>query len=364
MDNKIYYIHTGGNGARYIINLTSVEDITLSLEFYKPLDFKHKLLRNGFFLYMCIWSLLRHFIPNQHIQGSNGVQKLLSTNVNNMLDYNIGNTCSAFISSSNDKIIVNHHGDYYEKFSFGRSYVKSCNEINTYSNLQSIKTNYFSISEIRDIRDYDNHCSFKLYNSFNKTLNCEASNNALINALVEFFLACPTRVKHISDICAQIRNNYATADIVIRRIAEKTLNRVESTAGNTHVQIGLVHGDFKIWNIQPYKNTIHIYDFEESKMEGLPLEDLYNYYIDQMIMTGKSNKQIINFIDSTFLQEQSSIYLQSLGTHINGHILLLLYLLNRLYFYMKNNSKHIVTRYHEVLNHVLDNNNKFEHMKS
>ena len=60
------------------------------------------------------------------------------------------------------------------------------------------------------------------------------------------------------------------------------LDQLSSKYGFLEISLGMVHGDFKPWNITNLKKPL-IYDFEETIVNGLPLFDLFNYYISPTI---------------------------------------------------------------------------------
>jgi len=350
MVRNIFYPLTGGNDAIYIINLSTFKDITVSLEFYKPVSMSRRILKNGIYLYLCFISILPKSFLNKKLRCIDGVRNLIMEKVDRAVKINIDASCSIFISSGRDKIIVhNHHCKYYEKYAFNGSYEKSANEIDIYNILRSYSAKHYLTSEIQDIHNYGSHCSFKLYNEFDSDKRGDITDVILVDALVELFEVTPSVTKNISEICSQIREGFTLSVARTRSIAHSILAKIDSIAGESQIRLGLVHGDFKIWNVQSYINKIHIYDFEESKLDGLPLDDLYNYYIDPMIMTGESINDILAFVKGECLQKQSALYLHQLSLNTSHQLLLLFYLINRLHFYDKNGSEHIAQRIFQIL---------------
>lgn len=348
MNKNIFYTYIGGNKAIYIFNLSSFKDISLSLEYYKPLGWKRKVLKKVFYLYLCGFGSICKFFPCKQVKNSGDVQKFLSSKIGKTVDFNVDQTSSIFISSSGDKVIVHHHDNYFEKFAFSKSYKKSCNEIEIYNVLQQSKS-FFMVSDVRDIKDKKDYCSFKLYNEFAEKKQSTIDDSVLTKALVEFFQMIPLQSRSVSSICASIREDLYTLTQNTKSQLEIILKKIEENFGDKEVSLGLTHWDFKIWNIQAYENKIQIYDFEESKFDGLPLEDLYNYHIDSKIMAGVDTVTIITFVDSDFFKEQTAEYLKRLKIQTNERLLLLLFLLNRIYFYEVNGGQDIVKRYFDVL---------------
>ena len=355
MNKNIFYKYTGSNKAVYIFNLSSFKDIFISLEFYKPLGLKRNILKKVFATYLCGISLLSKFFTLKILQNTLEVNDFLSKTINKTVNFNIDNLCSIFISATGDKVIVNHENNFFEKFAFLNSYNKACHEIKMYELITSKKRSFLT-SEIKDINILEESCSFKLYNKFTQNKINKVNDEILIDSLVEFFNVGNSTTKRLFDILAELKNkNFINRNLIA------LLNKIENKFENIDINLGLTHWDFKIWNIQPFENKILIYDFEETKSDGLPLEDFYNYYIDAKIMAGNNTDNIIEFINTKEFNILVTSYLKKLEININPKLLLLLYLLNRIVFYDKNGGEYIVNRYLSLLE-VLEKNiqgNKF-----
>ena len=354
MNKNIFYIYTGGNNAIYIFNLSSLKDISISLDYYQPIGVKRKVLKKIFNLYLYGLGSFCKIFSSKYLKNSVDIQEFLSLKIGNNIDFNVDQTTSIFISSSGDKVIVHHHHNYFKKFAFSKSYKKSCNEVKIYNVLQQPKS-FFMVSDIRDVKDKGNYCSFKLYNEFTEKKRSRVNDAVLTKALVEFFQMIPLESRKVSSICSSMENDFTCITQSIQSQIEIVLNKTKDIFGDEEITVGLTHWDFKIWNLQPYDNKIQIYDFEESKFDGLPLEDLYNYYIDSKIMNGIDTENIIIFIYSDFLKEQTTKYLQYLGIQTDSTLLLLFYLLNRINFYEVNGGEYVVNRYFEVLKVIEQN---------
>ena len=349
MNKGVYYKYNGSNNATYIFNLSSLENILSSLEFYKPLGFKRKVLKRIFTFYLIILHILSKFIKIDQLYTLKSINHFLES-IEQGVVFNIDTDSSIFISSTRDKVIVNHKNQYFEKFSFKKSISKTRHEIKMYSILKKKKYEYFQISEIKDVKEDRSICSFKLYNDFKELKTRTVDDNLLVNALVELFKVNETKLVKLKDLYVELKKDkYIETHLIEVMKTIENIYRIEK-----EVVLGFVHWDFKIWNIQPYKNKILIYDFEESKLDGLPMEDFYNYYIDAKIMSNVDIEDIELFIKSTDFKNLINNYIKKLKISTNINLLLILYLLNRIVFYNKNGSVIIVERYVQLLYKILE----------
>ena len=111
--------------------------------------------------------------------------------------------------------------------------------------------------------------------------------------------------------------------------------------------LGLVHGDFKPWNILP-TSPIVFFDFEEVVFDGLPLEDLLNYIIDPDIRY-QSSKEIASVV---FQEKNVSAYINYLGLlniNIDFKFFLYFYLLARVAFWASRNQADTAKCYLDLL---------------
>ena len=93
----------------------------------------------------------------------------------------------------------------------------------------------------------------------------------------------------------------------------------------------MVHRDFKPWNIRNQEKTL-IFDFEETILNGPPLEDIFNFFIDPKIRY-KTPKQVYDLTGS-IEKEIFELYLRELGVKINFRFFITdLYVLERIVFW-------------------------------
>ena len=115
--------------------------------------------------------------------------------------------------------------------------------------------------------------------------------------------------------------------------------------------LGLVHRDFKPWNIL-LRDSVLIFDFEEAIIAGPPLEDILNYYIDPVIRY-QSAIQVYDFIYSKEKLTEYTTYLKLLNVNVSFEVLLVTYILERIIFWTKEDELDTASRYKDLLSHLL-----------
>ena len=159
---RIFFILNGRNGATYILNSSNKTSLKKSLSFYKTKTFKQSLLKSALKMYLQLLNLGCKSSPFCKLQSVEEVEKYLKTLLLHDIDLNIDNNCSILISPTRDKIIVHHHGEYFQKFAFGESYANVKNEAYIYELLSKPFT-HFSVSRFHDYKESkEGVCSFKL----------------------------------------------------------------------------------------------------------------------------------------------------------------------------------------------------------
>lgn len=187
----------------------------------------------------------------------------------------------------------------------------------------------FLVSEILDIKIYDDYCSFILTHpsTFSKDKTLPKPKN-LSQILLEFFNKVPLTYISWQDYTSELMYKLQTSALCDVFILDK-VNKI--TLDNFELPLGLVHRDFKPWNIL-YGNPPLIYDFEEAVFNGPPLEDFYNFYIDPIVRCQKP-KYILGIINSAEVKEALDDYIQNLKIDITKEDLLVTYLIERLLFW-------------------------------
>lgn len=345
--HKNFWILNGNNGATYIINTKSWETISVSLNFYQARSVKAKVLKSG--LHFFLWFIGR--FPNKKLKNIEECQAFLKTLTPFDIDFELDANCSVLVSPTRDKVIVNHHGSYFQKFAFGRSYEKVKNEAAIYTLFNKTPL-YFQISRLEDFYDATNeYCTFKLSNE--KIKNEESSNKSLSTVLVEFFNSSNTKEidltvyldlqidklsKHKSEEFSSLQNH---------------LLNLKTTCTSINIPLGLVHNDFKPWNIINY-DKILIFDFEEASLNGMPLFDLFNFYCDPIVRY-KTPKKVIESVFNERIRKNYDEYSNLLGIKVNINSMFDLYLIDRILFWQEAMEETTVLSYINLFNFIHSN---------
>ncbi len=343
-----FYILEGNNGASYILNTKDAEAIDQSLSFYKARTSKQKDMKFALKMYLHILKLSSIFFTPRGLKKKGQVEQYLQKVTNSSINFNIDNDCSILVSPTRDKVIVHHHKKFFHKFAFGNSYQKVKNEASIYA-LLSKKFRYFHTSMFYDFVDTDeNYCNFKL--QINDIMRNNTINIDMVSALVEFFDVTRTDAGKFSSYINDLKYRYDNSKISNKTI-ESVLKKLESSYKDEMIPLGLVHRDFKPWNIDDKKGLL-IYDFEETKVEGLPLEDLLNFFIDPVIMHDSLDNiyKIIVSEDCTIKYKE---YLEKLNITTHYILFIYCYIIEKILFYTEPKYHDIRDKYIELLEHFI-----------
>ncbi|MDB9783027.1 aminoglycoside phosphotransferase family protein [Winogradskyella sp.] len=351
MKIKLFYILNGNNSATYIFNTSSWQNIGTSLKFYRAYTLKGKVQKK---ILQCFLFVVGKFIP-RFFKSKEDIKTYLKENINQDVDFNLDSTISVLISPTRDKVIVNHHEKYFHKFAFGKSFEKVKNENAIYESLQNAKE--FQVASVMDLKINEqlSSCNFKLVNPPVHKNNQLETIVDLSSLLVEFFNSSPhkktvTLVDYIEDLLKRFHSlnmepiNSLTSYLV----------KIQKEYATETMSLGLVHRDFKPWNIL-LRDTVLIFDFEEAITDGPPIEDLLNYYIDPIIRY-QSAIQVYDFLYSKEKQTEYTAYLKLLKVTVPFEVLLVIYMLERIIFWTKEEELETAMHYKNVLNHLLLNN--------
>lgn len=330
----IYFIKSGNNGATYIFNTKDIVNIKSSLKFYKAFTIRQKVVKTLLFSLV----LVKKIFKKSSLKSVDEIVTFLKESTSKNIDFLIDENCSILISPTRDKIIVhNHKKSRFDKYAFGKSLDGVKNEHNIYKLLNK-ETKYFNTSKIENFYSDENYCSFSLLNR----LFTKKSEN-IVDILVEFFTF---DIKEVA-FKEYFDNSFKNLDNEL----EKYSHIIKNMYKNQTVKIGLVHKDFKPWNMAKDQGPL-IYDFEES-CRAFAGEDLLNYYIDP-IVSYKSIEEIKSVIHSDELQKQITSYKNKLDLSISIEMMLLNYLFERTYFWNNKNQKDLASKYKELLKGFLN----------
>ena len=334
MIKSIYFIKSGNNGATYIFNTKDISNINFSLKFYKAFTSRQKIVKAILFLYL----LLTKLFKKASLLDKSEVINFLKRNTLENIDFQVNDDCSILISPTKDKIIVhNHIENSFDKYAFGKSLDGVKNESSVYELLDKKHTT-FNISKISDFKLYENHCKFKLSNKLFRTKSDDISKVAL-----EFFEVKTSNMKIEDYFESRFLDKNSDLDKYYKFFLERYTNKT--------LILGLVHKDFKPWNMDLTQGPL-IYDFEETTF-ALPLEDLINYYVDPMISTN-SEESILEFINSKTLQIQINNYLKDIRILEDKEFYISQYLFERAYFWDKRTKPDISSKYKNILKAFLN----------
>lgn len=321
---NIFYILNGNNGATYIINTSSFKSISESLKFYKARTLKQKIQKNVFGLYLMCINIIN---LTSRLKSLEYISLYLGRLSDLDIDFELDNNSSILVSPTRDKIIIHHHGEFFQKFAFAKSLENVKNEANIYK-LLDVKLSHFEVSSFFDKVQTSKHCSFKL----SCKRNYIPEKLDLVSALVEFFLVSLQKDFSLLKYMDVLQSNIVEYDIESKYI-NTLLEQYKLKHKEACILLGLVHRDFKPWNINDTKGLL-IFDFEEAVVDGLPLEDLFNYGIDPMIRYKDTQSVYENIFKKESVDEYER-YLKILDIKVDFLVFLNLYIIERIIFWKK-----------------------------
>lgn len=345
-DQKIFYFLTGNNGASYILNVKDLNALTESLKFYRALSLRSKILKEGLRITLMIKA--RSF--SNSFKTVAEVQEYLLNLAGENVNFEIDENCSVLISPTRSKIIVNHHGDYFQKYAFGDSYTRVRNEASIYE-LFPLEPDNFQVSEFYDLKNSaEGICSFKLSNN-NVDVTGSSSTFDPVTTLVEFFNLPGTTKITIEEYTKGLLERLNSSAIQHFSFQKEVLELIRSKYGTKEFPLGLVHRDFKPWNVIEYPKIL-IFDFEEAITSGPPLEDLLNYYIDPIIRY-QSTQRVAAYLRSENQVHYQKDYLNSLNIDLDPRIFLHFYIIERVLFWYDAKENQTATAYLKLSNHLI-----------
>ncbi|MDA9027170.1 aminoglycoside phosphotransferase family protein [Gammaproteobacteria bacterium] len=270
------------------------------------------------------------------------IRKLIDMPVELTLNEN----SSVLISSTRDKIIIHRHGQFFQKISLGNSYGKAKNEAFVYDLLNNQPKN-FEVSKFFDYLDNDSGlCSFKL-SSQRKNFKLDMN---IASALVELFNVTRQNERPFSLYLEDLKHRYLKSTIDCESVEVLLINIINNHK-DSFIPLGFVHRDFKPWNINDELGLL-IFDFEEAVVDGPPLEDLFNYYIDPIVRYATPSRVLKNIFEKNKTSEYER-YLKELKIKIDVKLLLYCYLVERAIFWVNLNDKETSQKYCDLFEYIL-----------
>ena len=347
---NFFYVLSGNNNATYILNASSWKNIETSLKFYRAYNLKSKLQKSvlAFFLF-----IVGKFFPS-FCKSKDDIKIYLKENINPNVDFNLDENSSVLISPTRDKVIVNHQGQYFHKFAFGKSFEKVQKESAIYSLLENSKE--FQVASLIDLKTDTSasSCNFKLVNPPKHTNDQLIAIHTLPEILVEFFnSAANLQSIKVSDYLENLLKKVHSLNLDAINELPSYLAKIQKEEPTEVMPLGLVHRDFKPWNTL-LRNELLIFDFEEAITAGPPLEDLLNYYIDPVIRY-QSTKQVYALMFSKERVAAYRAYLQLLKINLQFELFIVTHMIERILFWTLAGENATAKCYQNLLNHIIRN---------
>jgi hypothetical protein len=352
MKNKIFYILQGNNGATYFLNTKNWKSISDSLKFYKSRSLKQNILKASLQIYLYILGSFIQKVNLAPLKTRDEITDHLKNMIGEDITFDLDDNCSALTSPTKDKIIIHHHDKYFQKFAFGSSYQKAQNEADIYKLLLDRSLEYFYVSKIYNISKEEYFFSFKMKIKTTNKKKPTIKNPDIESALVELFYSSPlnnscTLLEYLLELQARHTALETNIDAI-----HQIIQLLKQQPRKQRIPLGLVHRDFKPWNISYDNNRLLIYDFEEAVIDGPPLEDLFNYYIDPEIRY-KTSEDIALMILKPSMIKLYNHYLEKMKLDIDFKTLLYTYLIERAIFWFKENEIETSTNYINLISYFL-----------
>ena len=176
--------------------------------------------------------------------------------------------CSAMISPTGDKVIIHRHGKGYEKTSFGKSLAGVRGELQVYKLLNEKRPLSFFFSNVQELQSDTEKCRFFMEYVGENISEAVPQLRDLLMPLKEFFLLPDRKMMKWNEL-------WNTLPEDLQKLVPENEKKGETP-------IGLVHRDFKPWNVKSGVKPL-FFDFESASFSGCPLEDFFNYTVDPQL---------------------------------------------------------------------------------
>ena len=257
-ENKFFRID-GGNRASFFFPVGGYADWKQGLDFYRAVSgtakFKKVLLKLAY-------PILKHRADVDAAEVARSIAAELGLSEPPTLDGH----ASAMISPTRDKALIHHHGRSFEKFATGNSLPGVAGELELYRHLAEWQPRSFSYSRLLDFSADEHIVRFEMAYAGGNFHDAPPALSSLIEPLAEFFRLPGAASRSWAELWGEL--------------APEVEFPAKYREGGT--PIGLVHRDFKPWNVKSGEKPL-FFDFESASMKGCPLEDLFNYYVEPRI---------------------------------------------------------------------------------
>jgi len=339
---KQFFILHGRNGATYVFNAGSLSDIQESLKFYKALTLKGKVMKSALFVVLLLLGKLR--LPP--LRTGKDVANYLVALPDEKIAFELDGHCSVHVAPTRDKVIIHQHGRCFEKVAFGGSYAGVSNEALVYRGFAG-QPRLFSISRLECFEDHGSYCHFAMSHD---SLPCDLVGDSIdwSAVLAEFFVSLGGSQAILLRAClTELRAACERGGWASDAELDALFDHFSSTYGDERLPFGLVHRDFKPWNVLPFSKPL-IFDFEEAIDDGLPCEDLLNYFIDPIIHN-QSTEAVQTILFGEPVQQALGRYAKALGLSVPVEFFIFAYLINRVLFWRERDNDRTAQYYEQLL---------------
>lgn len=326
----------GTNGATFFLNRNDAAAWQKSWEFYRALTPINKLKKLVLIYSLPLW---RYIQAKQVVIAT--VNAALSQKIPYVTEFGIDNLCSAMISPTRDKVIIHHHGRGYHKFAANNSFTGVAREIEVYRLLGARQSRNFCISTVTE-SSINHECQvaeFFMQYAVIKEKTTVPTLEKIREGLIEFFSA--TGFQRIP-----WRNCWNQLALRAADVSPEICVLIERQLMTGEVPVGLVHRDFKPWNIKS-TSQLQFFDFEETVFDGLPLEDFFNYQVDPLIRYLPPNR-LVKIIGKSEFQDEIQRYFKVLDIDDDWRRFWHWYLLERCVFWSEKRSPDVTKRYQKL----------------
>ena len=259
---KEFVAFSGRDGATFFLSCRSWRDWRISLEFYRGVGARAKLKKAVCFI-LYPWGRL--FAKDNIHSVAGEIADALHIPPPAIPE----GPASALISMTRDKAVIHHHGRGYEKFASGDSLPDVRNELAVYELLDKKKPKTFQYSQIDRGENTSEYVRFFMSYAPGKHRDRHPELSSLLGVLTEFFSLTPPKT-------VSWRELWDGLDL------PELLSAIPAAFLEGQTPVGLVHRDFKPWNVKNGEKPL-IYDFESVSFAGCPLEDFFNYVVDPLL---------------------------------------------------------------------------------
>ena len=262
-DNQFYRID-GSNGAIFFFSTATWRDWLKSLQFYRAVSISA-------FAKKCLLQAAYPCAKQRSVLDSQTVAEKICTCLCLHSLPQLNANGSAMISPTRDKAVIHRHGVGYEKIAVGKSLPGVARELEVYQLLNQKSPQQFAYSQVEEAEKGTRDVHFLMNYAVGTFSENYPDLGCLVHPLAEFFQLAAISERPWEDQWRRLANE-----------EPQLMERISKLDHKGGTPCGLVHRDFKPWNVKGGKKTL-FFDFESVVFDGCPLEDLWNYDVDPLI---------------------------------------------------------------------------------